>query len=78
MSVWDIAKKAGRNYITPEDIRAESDMDGRQVDMWRDVLQAIEANACEDASGCAFVALKICHARVRRRSADGALEEVAS
>ena len=74
MSTWAIAKAAGRDYITPEDVTAAVAAGISQTDLWREVLQAVECGAVEDASCTAFVALK--GFKVRRRTAAGSIEEV--
>ena len=73
-SAWAIAKAAGRDYITPEDVTAAVAAGISQTDLWREVLQAVECGAVEDASCTAFVALK--GFKVRRRTAAGSIEEV--
>lgn len=60
MSVFDVAKAAGRDYITPEDVSAALDS-GADVNVVRlDVLEAIGGprRGAEDKSLCAFVAWK--------------------
>lgn len=48
------------DYITPEDIAAAIAAaiaaGGTKLEVWEIVLKAIEINACEDVSCCAFVA----------------------
>jgi hypothetical protein len=58
VNVWEHAKAAGRDYITPEDVGAATSEGATKDDVWRDVLQAIEAKSAEDPSCCAFVALR--------------------
>ena len=75
MNPWDRAKVAGRMYVTPEDVEAAF-LDGESyVSIWQDLLQAVEANAAEDASACAHVALNGRDCKVRRVR-DGAMVEV--
>jgi len=76
MSVWTIAKADGRDYITPDDIDEAIDAGESQLDVWGEVLQAVEAKAAEDASLCAFTALTAFDCKVRRRNRDGSVEEV--
>lgn len=71
MSTWAIAKAAGRNYITPEDVTEAVAAGISQTDLWREVLQAVEAGLVEDASCTAFVALK--GFKVQSRRAEGRL-----
>lgn len=48
----------GRDYITPEDITAAITSGGEKLEIWKVVLDAVSAGACEDTSCCAFVASK--------------------
>ena len=74
MNVWDIAKSANRDYITPEDVTEAFKSGETRENVWREVLQAIEAGCVEDASCTAFVALK--GLKFRRRQGDGSIKEV--
>ncbi len=58
-SPWFHAEQAGRNYLTPEDVNEAIDAGGTRLEIWTDVLKAIEMHAVEDASCTAFVALKL-------------------
>jgi hypothetical protein len=55
---WHHAAKAGREYLTPEDVTAAVAAGGTVLGVAKAVLEAVEAKAAEDASLCAFVALK--------------------
>jgi hypothetical protein len=74
-TVWKRAIAKERKYITPEDVDAAIDAGAAQLDIWREVLQAVEAKAAEDASLCAFVALTRFDQKVVRRQRDGTLHE---
>ena len=67
MSLWDLAKADGRDYITPEDVSDAIEKGQSQTDVWLEVLQAVEAKAAEDASLCAFLALDRFSFKVHRR-----------
>ena len=56
--VWQRALNAGRKYITPEDVNSACDAGEPEEAVWRDVLIAVDIKSAEDASACAFVALR--------------------
>lgn len=56
--VWEVAKENGRDYITPEDIADAAFQGADEHTVWQEVLEAIDAKSAEDASLCAFVALR--------------------
>jgi hypothetical protein len=56
---WTYAERAGRDYLTPEDVGDASGPGVAPFELWRAVLDAIARNACEDPKCCAFVALRV-------------------
>jgi len=54
---WFYALEAKNDYLSPEDITAAIKAGGEKLEVWEIVLDAISANACEDLSCCAFVAV---------------------
>lgn len=52
---WHYAAKAGRNYITPEDITDAIAAGAERVHLYETVLRAINDRAAEDYRLCAFV-----------------------
>jgi hypothetical protein len=61
-SIWDGARKGGRDYVTPEDIQdainRSLDSSGRLIAIQAEVLLALSKRQCEDWSLCASVAYK--------------------
>lgn len=55
---WAFAKAAGRDYLTPEDVTAGLEAGASVLMTAQAVLQAVEGKMAEDASLCAFIALK--------------------
>lgn len=55
---WFFAKLEGRAYLTPEDVADAIKLDCLPVVVMRVVLEAVERNAAEDESLCAFEALE--------------------
>lgn len=55
---WHHAHQDKRTYITPKDIQAAIEADGEKEEVWLDVLQGVESGSLEDASACAFVAIR--------------------
>jgi len=56
---WQVAKTNGREYLTPEDVKASHESRCDKNVIWRCVLQAVERKLVEDASLTAFVALEL-------------------
>lgn len=57
----EIARKDGRDYITPEDVQASINSGCNRDVLWREVLRVIgkqEGMGCEDVGLTAFVATK--------------------
>lgn len=55
---WFLAVKEKRDYITPEDIEEAIKNGADKTSLYKEVLLAISAKACEDVSLCAFIAVK--------------------
>lgn len=55
---WYWATKAKRTYLTPEDVTGAKKHGASRLKVYTAVLQAVERRSAEDASCCAFVALK--------------------
>jgi len=55
---WYWAAEAKRQYLTPEDVTEAKKHGASRLKAYTAVLQAVERKAAEDASCCAFVALK--------------------
>ena len=60
---WYHAWAHQRDYLTPEDVTAAVEAQASIVDVAQAVLQAVEMKAAEDASLCAFIALKMFNGR---------------
>lgn len=56
---WAFAKAAGRDYLTPEDVTNGIEAGASVLVVAQAVLEAVEGKMAEDASLCAFVALKM-------------------
>jgi hypothetical protein len=55
---WYWATEAKRTYLTPEDVTKAKKNGASRFKVYAAVLQAVERRSAEDASCCAFVALK--------------------
>lgn len=63
---WHYAAKAGREYMTPEDVGAAIEAGGGALVVAEAVLQAVDLKCVEDSSCTAFAALEAFKKKKRR------------
>lgn len=65
---WTFATKAGRDYLTPEDIDDAIEAGASRLNIYQAALEATYRNTAEDPRACAFSA--VCSSAWKRREGE--------